>query len=208
MDIQAQIAREIQESIDVKIGLLGPVIIPITKAAECVSNAIRSGNKLLIFGNGGSAADAQHIATELVGRYLHDRKALPAIALTVDSSILTAVANDYGFEEVFARQIEALGSPNDVAMAISTSGNSSNVLRGLDAARRLGLSTIALSGKTGGKMASLADICICVPSGVTPRIQEAHILIGHILCGIVEQSVLEPQGAAGVPASVRGTTPR
>jgi D-sedoheptulose 7-phosphate isomerase len=186
--------------------LLGPAMVSISKAAECVADAMRTGNKLLIFGNGGSAADAQHIATELVGRYLHDRRALPAIALTVDSSIPTSVANDYGFAEVFARQIEALGSPHDVALAISTSGNSPNVLRGLEAARRQGLSTIALSGKTGGKMAAFADICICIPSASTPRIQEAHILIGHILCGIAEQSVAGPQEKVAV--SARGTHSR
>lgn len=200
MDIQTQIAREIQESIDVKVAMLGPAMVSIAKAAECVSDAMRAGNKLLIFGNGGSAADAQHIAAEFVGRYLHDRRALPAIALTVDSSILTAVANDFGFDEVFARQIEALGSPHDVALAISTSGNSPNVLRALDSARRQGLSTIALSGKTGGKMAALADVCVCIPSATTARIQEAHILIGHILCGIAEQSVASPQEKVQVSA--------
>jgi D-sedoheptulose 7-phosphate isomerase len=208
MDIQTQVAREIQESIDVKIGLLSSAIIPITTAAARIAETIKAGKKVLIFGNGGSAADAQHIAAEMVGRYQSDRKALPAIALTGNSSVLTAVSNDYGFDEVFARQIEAFGSPGDVALAISTSGNSPNVLKGLEAARGGGLFTIGLSGKTGGKMISLADLCICIPSATTARIQEAHILIGHILCGIVEQSVIAPQQLAGARVSVRGTSPR
>jgi D-sedoheptulose 7-phosphate isomerase len=208
MDIQTYIAREIQDSIDVKIDLLGSAIVPITTAATRIADAMKTGKKLLIFGNGGSAADAQHIAAEMVGRYQRDRKALPAIALTVNSSVLTAVSNDYGFDDIFTRQIEALGSSGDIAIAISTSGNSPNVLKGLEAAHSAGLFTIGLSGKTGGKMISRADLCICIPSETTARVQEAHILIGHILCGIVEQLVAIPQKEASVQVSVRGTTPR
>jgi D-sedoheptulose 7-phosphate isomerase len=189
MDIQTLIAREIQESIDVKLGLLGSAIARISVAAARVADAIASGHKLLVFGNGGSAADAQHIAAEFVGRYQSHRRALPAIALTTNSSVLTAISNDYGFEDVFARQIEAFGSLDDVALAISTSGDSPNVLSGVEAARRAGLGTIGLTGRTGGKLKSLVDICVCIPSDRTARIQEAHILIGHILCGVVEQSM-------------------
>ena len=148
--------------------------------------ALRGGSKLLAFGNGGSAADAQHLAAELAGRFERERPALPALALTANTSDLTAIGNDYGFEQVFARLVEAHGRPGDVAIAISTSGNSENVLRGVDAARARGLRSIGLTGKGGGKLAARVDVAVVVPSDVTARIQEAHATIVHVLCELVE----------------------
>src|SRR5579883_2346909 len=142
--------------------------------------ALQGGHKVLLFGNGGSAADAQHIAAELVGRFVHERAPLPGLALTVDSSILTSVGNDYGFEHVFARQVTALGAPGDVAIAITTSGRSPNVLRGIEAARARGMNVIGLTGAKGGSMVALCDACIVVPSTNTARIQECHITVGHV----------------------------
>lgn len=166
-------------------------ILPeLSEAAELVSGRVLSGGCLLVFGNGGSAAQAQHLVAELVGRFERERGAIRAVALTCDTSTLTSVGNDYGFEEIFARQIRALGWPGDVALAISTSGDSSNVLRALDAAREQKLHTIGLSGRTGGKMRERVDLCLCVPSDSTPRIQEAHLVISHILCGLIETSVI------------------
>jgi D-sedoheptulose 7-phosphate isomerase len=146
---------------------------------------------LLIAGNGGSAADAQHIAAEFVSRFNFDRPGLPALALTTDTSILTAVGNDYGYEQLFRRQIEANGIGGDVFLGISTSGNSPNILQALEAARLKGMTTFGLTGDTGGKMRELCDFCLCVPSSDTPRIQEAHILIGHTLCAMVELALFE-----------------
>jgi D-sedoheptulose 7-phosphate isomerase len=152
----------------------------------CV-DAIRGGGKILFFGNGGSAADCQHLATELTARYITDRKAIAAVALTTDTSALTAIGNDMGFERLFARQIEALGREGDIAVGISTSGNSANVLEGLKAARGAGLVTVGLSGKDGGKMHDLCDILLVVPSNTTARIQEMHITLGQMLCGALEK---------------------
>ncbi len=153
--------------------------------AACV-DSLRTGGKVLLFGNGGSAADAQHIAAELSVRYSSDREAIAGVALTTDTSVLTASANDFGFELVFARQIEALGRPGDVAIGISTSGRSPNVSLGLKRAREMGLVTVALTGRDGGDLPPLADHCLIVPSKVTARIQEMHILLGQMLCGAVE----------------------
>jgi len=154
---------------------------------DVLEQGLRRGGKLLIFGNGGSAADAQHIAAELIIRYKADRPAISAIALTTDSSALTACGNDLGFEALFERQIEGLGRQNDVAVGISTSGNSANVLKGLRQARAMGLRTAGLTGGTGGQMSSVCDALIVVPSSVTARIQEMHITIGHMLCKALEQ---------------------
>jgi D-sedoheptulose 7-phosphate isomerase len=186
-DYAAHIAREIQESISVKTQL-GRAAGQIAEAAAAIVNCLRVGGKLIAFGNGGSASDAQHMVAELVGRYAVQRQALAAVALTTNSSSLTAIANDFGFEEIFARQLEALAKPQDVALAISTSGNSPNVLRALETAKALGLKKIGLTGNDGGKLRDLADICVIVPSSSTPRIQEAHSLVIHILCGIVENA--------------------
>ncbi|HUA52223.1 MAG TPA: D-sedoheptulose 7-phosphate isomerase [Candidatus Sulfotelmatobacter sp.] len=160
---------------------------------EVCHAALAAGGKLLFFGNGGSAADSQHLATELTGRYLRDRPAIAALALTTDSSSLTALGNDYGFDQVFSRQIEALGRPGDVAIGISTSGKSANVTRALLAARAGGLAATALTGRDGGALVGLADPLLIVPSDSTPRIQEMHITLGHLLCDALEQS-LYPKG--------------
>jgi D-sedoheptulose 7-phosphate isomerase len=151
----------------------------------CVE-ALKAGKKILFAGNGGSAADAQHLAGELVGRFLYDRPSLPAIALTTDASVLTAIGNDYGFEHLFVRQIEALGHRGDVLLAFSTSGLSPNVLAGLGTARKLGLVTVGFSGETGGKMNELCDLMLRAPSASTAHIQEIHMSVGHIICGLIE----------------------
>ena len=158
----------------------------IEKGCEMFTSTIKSGNKILLAGNGGSAADAQHIAAELSGRFVKDRKALPGIALTVDTSALTSIANDYGYEHVFSRQLEAFAQPGDLFIGISTSGHSPGILKALEVAKSLDCKTLGLSGRTGGKMNGLCDLNIIVPSDITARIQEMHILIGHILCKAVD----------------------
>ena len=182
-----RIAKSIQDSIDVKSMLLKTQVLLIEKAARIIFDCLKSGHKVLFFGNGGSASDSQHLAAEFVGRYEKERRGLSAIALTTDSSILTAVANDYGFERIFERQIEALGNPGDVAFGISTSGNSKNVLLAFTKAKALGLVTIGLSGRSGGEMNGKTDLSINIPSQNTARIQESHIMIGHILCECVDE---------------------
>jgi len=162
------------------------LINKINQTSEICVKSLQNGHKVLIFGNGGSAADAQHIAAELVGRYKTERKGLPAIALTTDTSALTAIGNDYGYQHIFKRQIEALASPNDVVIGISTSGNSENVISALRLANSLNCHTIGFSGRDGGKMNTICDVNIVVPSEDTPRIQEMHIFIGHTLCHIIE----------------------
>lgn len=197
-ELPARIGRSIQASIDVQQALLKDSKIPaaIAGACEMILGAFRQGNKLLLFGNGGSASDAQHIAAEFVGRFAFNRAALPAIALGVNGSCLTAIGNDYGFDHVFSRQIEALGRAGDVVIGISTSGNSPNILHGFAAAKKMGLRTIGFTGQIGGKIRNSGDVddCICVPSEETPRIQECHILIGHMLCEIVEQELFDEKG--------------
>jgi len=163
----------------------------VVKVAEAMTKCLRSGNKILFFGNGGSAADAQHLAAELSGRFLKERKSLSGWALTTNSSVLTAIGNDYSFDDVFARQVQGIGSPFDMAFAITTSGNSSNVLRAVNVARERKLVTVGLTGRTGGKLHAAVDHCIRIPSDHTPRIQEAHILTGHILCELIEESLFE-----------------
>src|SRR5271168_372955 len=184
----------IQRSIEVKQALLKDVIFRelVTRAALEIVKSLRAGGKVLFCGNGGSAADAQHLAAEFTGRYLKERRALPALALHANTSSLTAIGNDYGFEFVFARQLEALGKEGDVAVGISTSGNSPNVLRALEAAKSKSIYTVALAGKTGGKMKQLADCTICIPTDETPRIQECHILAGHLICEIAEEMLCDP----------------
>lgn len=159
------------------------------QATEISIAALRAGRKLLFCGNGGSAADAQHWAGELVSRFHYDRPGLPAIALTTDSSILTAIGNDYGYDRVFARQVEALGVAGDVLVAISTSGHSPNVVAAIEAARARGLATIGFTGQGGGRMAALCDVCIRIPSASTPRIQEGHEVLGHALCALIEATL-------------------
>jgi D-sedoheptulose 7-phosphate isomerase len=170
----------------------GPAIV---EAAQAVASCLRSGGKSLVFGNGGSAADAQHLAAEFVGHFILERRALPAIALTTDSSILTAVGNDYGFEQVFARQIEALGNFGDIAIGISTSGQSANVIAAMHTARKKGLKTIGFIGKDGGALVKCVDIPILVRSTNTARIQECHIIIGHLICELAEMDLLAVESA-------------
>jgi D-sedoheptulose 7-phosphate isomerase len=185
-------AERIRASLAVKEALLArEVLAEIASAASLVCGALRGGRKLLIFGNGGSAADAEHIAGEFVGRFVAERRALPAVALSVNTSVLTAIANDYSFEDVFARQVEALGEPGDVAFGLSTSGTSPNVVAGLRAGRERGLRTLALTGRGGGRVREHADVCVKVPADDTPRIQEGHLLVAHIVCEIAEREVVE-----------------
>jgi len=162
----------------------------ITTVAQLLVTAFREGHKVLLFGNGGSATDAAHIAAEFVGRYKRERAPLPAIALATDIAAITCIANDYGFEELFARQVRAHGRKGDIAIGISTSGNSPNVLKGVAAARECGMITVAWTGGTGGKLAGLVDHSFIVPSTVTARIQESHITLGHVLCELVEETLL------------------
>lgn len=161
----------------------------IQAAATELSNSLAAGGKLLFCGNGGSAADCQHLAAELTGRFVHDRRPLAAMALTTDTSALTCIANDYDFEQVFARQVRALGRAGDCLVAISTSGNSGNVINAVQAARDLGIGTVALLGRDGGRLRDMCPVSIIVPSQSTARIQEAHIMIGHTLCGLIERAL-------------------
>ncbi len=161
----------------------------IAEAVNMLVAGFSSGNKLLVMGNGGSAADAQHFAAEMVGRFMLERRALPAIALTTDTSALTAIGNDYGFDTIFSRQVEALAHPGDVVVGISTSGNSTNIALALQEARRLGCRTIGLLGKGGGSIRELVDLPLVIPSATTPRIQEGHITVIHILCDLLEQAL-------------------
>ena len=162
----------------------------ILNAAHSIRDCLSNGGKLLLMGNGGSAADCQHIAAELIGRFKKERKAIPALALTVDSSSLTALGNDYGFDSIFSRQVEALATPNDAVVGISTSGNSKNVILALNVARKIGCKTIGFMGNDGGDMKNCVDIGIIVPSNDTARIQEVHITVGHIICEIIEQDLI------------------
>jgi len=183
--------RRIAESIAVKQLLLEDeaFIEALEKTATRVASAVRSGHKVMFMGNGGSAADAQHLAAEFTGRYLQERRALAGMALNVNTSAITAIANDYSFDKIFARQIEALGLPGDVAIGLSTSGNSRNLVLAMQAAREREMITVALTGKTGGLLKDVVDVCLRVPSIETPRIQECHIMAGHILCEIVENEL-------------------
>jgi len=194
-DFEQRVNASIQASIAVKELMLrdAKVASVIAKVSALLVDTLDKGNKVLLFGNGGSAADAQHIAAEFVGRFAFDRPALPALALSVNTSCVTAIGNDYGFDLVFSRQIEALARPGDLAIGISTSGNSSNVLHGLSVARQMGLCTVALTGSTGGKLKNVVDHCICAPSNETPRIQECHILIGHVISELVEETIFHEQ---------------
>lgn len=187
--LRSRIAAHIEQSIAAKRLVLERMVPEIERAAGIVIDALREGKKILFFGNGGSAGDAQHLAAEFVGRYERDRRPLAALALTTDTSILTSVSNDYSAELIFARQIEALGHAGDVAVAISTSGASLNVLRAVERAKSLGLKVVALTGHNGGELAPHADLALIVPSSSTSRIQESHIMIGHIICDLVDETL-------------------
>jgi D-sedoheptulose 7-phosphate isomerase len=179
-----------RDSAAVKLRFAEQYVPRVEVVARRMADVLRRGGKLLFFGNGGSAADAQHLAAEFVNRFLRDRGALAAVALTTDSSALTSIGNDLGFDQVFARQVEALARPGDMVVAISTSGNSPNVLRGVEVARRLGCATVGLTGGSGGLLATAVDEAFVVPSTDTPRIQETHITLGHALCAVVDEVLL------------------
>jgi D-sedoheptulose 7-phosphate isomerase len=199
------IRRRIEESVAMKLSFLDNGLVDvIADVADRIVAVYGNGQKLLLFGNGGSAGDAQHLAAEFVGRFQLERASLPALVLVGNVSSLTAIGNDYSFSDVFARQVESLGAPGDMAIGLSTSGRSENVVRGIAVAREKGLSTVALTGEGGGRLKDVADICVCVPSRKTARIQEGHMLIGHILCELVEQTLFAPQEAvsSGAPLSV------
>jgi D-sedoheptulose 7-phosphate isomerase len=193
--MQNKIKEQIKSSVELKHKLLeSQDVVSAVEAAACaIISAFKGRKKLLLAGNGGSAADAQHLAAEFVNRFGFDRPGLPAIALTTDTSVLTAVGNDSSFDRVFSRQIEALGNPGDVFLGISTSGTSHNLVEALNTCRKQKIVTVGLTGIYGGQMKDLCDICIKVPSGETPRIQEAHILIGHIITGLVEEELFGSQ---------------
>ncbi len=181
------VINSFRESAELKLAFVELYAERILEVGQLIARAIKDGNKVLLFGNGGSAADAQHIAAEMVGRFKKERKALPAIALTTDTSILTAVGNDYGFETIFERQVEALCMPGDIAIGITTSGNSPNVVRGIAKAHDLGATTVAFTGRNGGKVVEVAHYSFVVPSYDTARIQECHITLGHVLCEIIDR---------------------
>jgi D-sedoheptulose 7-phosphate isomerase len=195
-DFERRVSRSIQASITVKELLLKDreVVTVVAKVSELLVGALQKGNKVLLFGNGGSAADAQHIAAEFVGRFAFDRPALPALALNVNTSCITAIGNDYGFDLVFSRQIEALARSGDVAIGISTSGQSPNVIRAMLTAKKMELHTVGLTGSSETGLKDAVEHCICAPSTDTPRIQECHILIGHIISELVEQTIFHEEG--------------
>jgi D-sedoheptulose 7-phosphate isomerase len=188
---QEIVSRNIQESLAVKQAILADqaLLNTVTKVGQELARTLQRGGKIFFFGNGGSAADAQHLAAELMGRFEKERRALPAIALTANTSTLTAIGNDDSFEAVFARQLEGLGSRGDVAVGLSTSGKSPNVLSALRSAKKMGITAVGMTGQCSPDMAELVDYCISVPSKRTARVQEAHILIGHILCEIIEHGL-------------------
>ena len=189
--MQQRIAAILNDSAQLKQQVAETLTPEIEQAINIIVTALRSGGKVALCGNGGSAADAQHIAGELVGRFKRERQGLAALAFTTDTSILTAVGNDYGFDRVFARQAEALLHPGDVLIGITTSGNAQNVIAAVQVARERGVKTIGMTGASGGKLAGEVDLCLNVPSEDTARIQEAHITIGHIICELVEESLAE-----------------
>ncbi|ABR55988.1 phosphoheptose isomerase [Methanococcus aeolicus Nankai-3] len=183
--------NQFKESAEVKINFIQNNEENLKKSIEIIKNSLKNGNKILICGNGGSAADAQHFAAEIVGRFKLERRGFPAIALTTDTSILTAIGNDYGFEKIFERQVESLGNDGDILVGISTSGNSENVIKAIEKAKEMGLYTIALLGKDGGKLKDCADLSLIVNSNNTPRIQECHLTIYHVICEEVEKELVK-----------------
>ncbi len=185
--MEEEILNSFKESGEIKKQFIGESLSSLVATIRAIVQALEAGNKVLLFGNGGSAADAQHIAAEFVNRISMERPPLPALSLVTDPSVLTSISNDYSFSEVFAKQIKALGKAGDIAVGISTSGNSPNLVRAFEVAREIGITTVALIGSNGGTMAELADYALIVPSSKTPRIQEAHITIGHVICEMVER---------------------
>jgi D-sedoheptulose 7-phosphate isomerase len=188
--------QSVWQSLEVKQAIAGsePLLSQIVRVARAMAEVLQAGGRVFFFGNGGSAADAQHLAAELVGRFALERRALAAMALSVNTSALTAIGNDYGYEQVFSRQLEGLARAGDMAIGITTSGNSTNVVRAMESGRAMGLRTIAMTGARGGQIRGVVDECLCVPSDLTPRIQEGHILIGHMLCEYVERVLFGNEG--------------
>jgi D-sedoheptulose 7-phosphate isomerase len=183
--------QSVWQSLEVKQAIAGsePLLSQIVRVARAMADVLRAEGRVFFFGNGGSAADSQHLAAELVGRFALERRALPAMALSVNSSVVTAIGNDYGYEQVFSRQLEGLARAGDMAIGITTSGNSANVVRAMESGHAMGLRTIAMTGARGGQIRAVVDECLCVPSDLTPRIQEGHILIGHMLCEFAERAL-------------------
>ena len=189
--IEEIIKKAFQEGTQIKDQFLKDSLGQVVKVVNVITAALKKGNKILLFGNGGSAADAQHLAAEFVNRFLIERPPLPAIALTTDTSIITSIGNDYDFAQIFAKQIRAIGQPGDVAIGMSTSGVSPNVLRGLEIAKKMGLVTIGLTGRDGGQIAQAVDYCLNVSSNSVPRIQEVHITLGHVICELVDYKLFQ-----------------
>ncbi|MEE9606068.1 MAG: D-sedoheptulose 7-phosphate isomerase [Candidatus Scalindua sp.] len=189
--MKSEIEKSLNESIGVKSEVLSNSVETIARIATMAVNALRDGHSLYFMGNGGSAADAQHISGELVGRYKKDRKSLPVLALTTDTSVLTAISNDFGYDYCFEKQIEAFARKDDVVFGLSTSGNATNVINALKLAGKIGAKTIGFTGRDGGMIKDIVDVCLMVPSSDTPRIQECHITIGHILCSIIENELFD-----------------
>lgn len=185
-DIEEIIVRIVRESSQVKEAFLNDNLGRIVKTVDAVTAALKGGNKILLFGNGGSAADAQHIAAEFVNRFIIERPPLPAIALSTDTSVITSIGNDYDFSDIFAKQVRALGQAGDVAWGISTSGTSANVVKALETAKKMDMITIGLTGRDGGQIARIVDHSLNVPSNSTPRIQEVHITVGHVICEMID----------------------
>ena len=190
MSTESTIASALREAGRLHAELPPEQVSRIATAAELLTQALRAGRKIIWFGNGGSATQGQHMAAEFVGRFLKERRSLPSLSLTENMASVTAIGNDYAFDQIFSRQLEGLAQPGDVAVGLSTSGNSPNVVKALQKAKGLSLPTIGLTGQSGGRMAALCDVCVCVPSAVTARIQEVHLTIGHILCGLAEDALL------------------
>jgi D-sedoheptulose 7-phosphate isomerase len=189
--MKGEIAQIFRESADLKLRFIRQNVDALIQMVKIVADAFKAGNKVLLFGNGGSAADAQHIAAEFVNRFVIERPPLPAMALTTDTSILTSISNDYGYADSFSKQIKALGKEGDVAIGISTSGSAANVIKAIKVAQEMGLKTIGLTGMQGGDLAKIADLAIVVDSQITPRIQEVHITIGHVLCEMVDRILFQ-----------------
>ncbi|MBP9020292.1 MAG: D-sedoheptulose 7-phosphate isomerase [Syntrophobacterales bacterium] len=185
-DVEDIVVRLFRESNQVKEAFLNENLSKLVRVVDAVTAALKGGKKVLLFGNGGSAADAQHIAAEFVNRFQIERPPLPAIALTTDTSVITSIANDYDFSEVFDKQIRAIGQAGDIAWGFSTSGSSPNVLKALETAKKMGMFTVGLTGKDGGRVAGIVDVALNVPSGSVPRIQETHITVGHVICEMVD----------------------
>src|SRR3989304_672498 len=189
------IIKAFEESADVKLSFVKKNLKTIVSVVDLIVEAFHEGNKVMLFGNGGSAADAQHIAAEFVNRFMIERPPLPALALSTDTSIITSIGNDYSFDQIFSKQVKAIGREGDVLLAISTSGESKNVITAVKVARDMGIKTIGLTGKGGGKMAKMVDILLNVDSDVTPRIQEVHITAGHIICDLIDHILFQGAGS-------------